>query len=700
MIRGLDTHFDFDVWDDDVSVDHDWWYADTGMGFEAIEHSVTVDGKVDLLINGGWLGSDDWFTPTTIQFYPAGVKSVGISAAMAELDETGLSGSGAVLYGIVTGTGTFKVGEKVSLKAVSGGSKFDRWEVVSGELPEGVDMTKQTLSFTVPEDMCGMPEEAKHVVVRALWKKNYTLSLNALPLEGGVATGSGSYLSGNKVTLKATPKKGFVFAGWYEDDAFETPLVGASDYRTPSFAYTMPEDNANVYARFVRAEEDSEIALRVNGVEVGSDPAASVFYVADCLPLALDVQSITVPKVSVSGLPAGLKFTAKQVLNKDKSVLAEPNTIYGTATKPGHYVVTVKLTNNTVKKAIEKKFTLVVDNLTAANDDFQAALANARGEVYALSAGVRDLSCLPNLTLKSSSAKLSVAGLPSGLKYNAKTRAIEGVATKAGTYTVYLTVTEGRTKRISTLTLDVAALPTWLVGSYEGFGEYREEAASEDGGAIMGTLAVSSTGKLTGKFSLDIGLGRSNPSGSCSLAALDRVEKRGDGSVWYYATITTTFTIQRVKTTVSRELKLSAQTVGDMLAGHVEVYGSAYDDGREISLDLNQNLYARKDFTSPLKTTITLSATYEDNQSITAKISPKGAVDLVLGEKKGTVKAKGKLIITGYDAETATYQADTTFRLSDGRVGTVGFLLKTDGQGHIVQEGSLIAGDEPEPELQ
>ena len=102
-----------------------------------------------------------------------------------------------------------------------------------------------------------------------------------------------------------------------------------------------------------------------------------------------------------------------------------------------------------------------------------------------------------------------------------------------------------------------------------------------------------------------------------------------DGSACYYATITTTFTIQRKKITVSRELKFSSQMVGEGLAGHAEVYGSQAD-GHSISLDLNQNLFARKGFISPLKSTITLSATYEENQSITAKISPKGAVDLIL----------------------------------------------------------------------
>ena len=468
-----------------------------------------------------------------------------------------------------------------------------------------------------------------------------------------------------------------------------------ADYRAQSFAYTMPESGVNVYARFVKAEEDSSIALRVKGVEVGTDPSASVFYVADGLPLDLDVQSTSVPKVSVSGLPSGLKFTAKQLLNKDKSVLAEANSVYGTATKPGRYVVTVKLTNGTVKKPIEKKFTLVVDNLTAANDDFQEELANARGERYDLSVGVSDLSGLPNLALKSSSAKLSVSGLPSGLKYDAKTGAISGVPKKAGSFTVYLTVSEGRTKRISTVTLDVAALPNWLVGSYEGLGEYDHCSSPEVVPMLIGTLAVSSAGKLSGKVTLDIGAGRSNPSGSFSLAAFDRVERAPDGSARYYATITTTFTNQRKKITVSREVEFSSEMCCDCLAGgcgYALVDDSQGDDGYSICLGLNQNLLARKDFISPLKSTITLSDTYEENQSLTAKISPKGAVDLIIKEGKGTLKAKGKLALSGYVDGTTAYAAQTTFRLSDGRVGYVDILLNTDEQGNIVQEGSWIEG--------
>ena len=48
---------------------------------------------------------------------------------------------------------------------------------------------------------------------------------------------------------------------------------GASDYRAQSFAYTMPESGVDVTARFVKAEADSSIALRVQGVEVGTEPS-------------------------------------------------------------------------------------------------------------------------------------------------------------------------------------------------------------------------------------------------------------------------------------------------------------------------------------------------------------------------------------------------------------------------------------------
>ena len=306
----------------------------------------------------------------------------------------------------------------------------------------------------------------------------------------GKTTGAGIYAAGKKVTLKATAAKNHVFAGWYADSDFTEPLEGSVDFRTASFPYEMPAVDRTIFAKFLPATEDTGITLVVDGYEVTSDASGTMFNTSGGLTLALDVESVSVPKITVSGLPAGLKFTAKQVLNKDKAVIAEANTIYGTATKPGTYVVTAKLTNTTVKKAIEKKFTIVVDNLTGANDCFREPIANGRGEKYVISAGVMEYDNLPSLMLNCVGS-LKVSGLPSGMKYNAGKSCLEGRVTKAGTYTVSLTV-NGKT---STFTLEVQPLPEWVVGSFEAV------SVADNDLECRIVLAISSNGDVTMKWS-------------------------------------------------------------------------------------------------------------------------------------------------------------------------------------------------------
>lgn len=312
----------------------------------------------------------------------------------------------------------------------------------------------------------------------------------AYDASAGKATGAGIYAADKKVTLKATAAKNCVFAGWYADSSCTEALAGSVDHRTPSFPYVMPVGDTTVWAKFMPTTEDTGITLAIDGNEVTSAAADTVFNTAGELTLALDVESVSVPKVTVSGLPSGLKFTAKEVLNKDKTVLAEANTIYGTATKPGTYVVTAKLTNTTVKKAIEKKFTIVVDNLTGANDCFREPLRNGRGEKYVISAGVMEYDDVPSLMLKAVGS-LKVSGLPSGMKYNAGKGCLEGRVTKAGTYTVSLTV-NGKT---STFTLEVQPLPEWVVGSFEAYLAHEENLSTRD------VITISSSGDVSVKRS-------------------------------------------------------------------------------------------------------------------------------------------------------------------------------------------------------
>ena len=85
------------------------------------------------------------------------------------------------------------------------------------------------------------------------------------------------------------------------------------------------------------------------------------------------------------------------------------------------------------------------------------------------------------------SAKVTVSGLPSGLKYNAATRTIKGVPAKTGEFKVTLSVAGGATQILS---INVESLPAWAQGAFNGY--------VEGGGAA--SMSVTAAGKITGKI--------------------------------------------------------------------------------------------------------------------------------------------------------------------------------------------------------
>ena len=338
----------------------------------------------------------------------------------------------------------------------------------------------------------------------------------------GKVTGAGVYAADKKVTLKATPAKGYVFTGWYKANG-TTRLNGEGDvdWRTPSIAYVMPDEDAQVVARFRSAADflSSQIDLDVGGVTVTEEVTERTTFPTDgsALEKTLWVSSESLPKVTVTGLPPGLKFTAKALdVKATKTTPAahyKANTIYGTATKPGTHVVTVKITNATVKKAVERRFAIAVDNLTDANEllrvtdaesDRPTSLKNGRGQQYTVYMGVEKHE-LPAITVNDSADKLTLAGLPAGLKYDAKQGAITGVPTKAGFYTVTATVRSGRESSVSTFTVEVVAMPEWAVGTYVGFGICELERYTPLTNNIHWTFTVAANGKVSGKVVFDTG---------------------------------------------------------------------------------------------------------------------------------------------------------------------------------------------------
>ena len=337
----------------------------------------------------------------------------------------------------------------------------------------------------------------------------------------GKVTGAGVYAAGKKVTLKATPAKGYVFTGWYKANG-STYLKGDGDvdYRTPSITYVMPDEDAQVVAKFRSATDPlaSLIGLDADGITVTEEVTERTTFPTDgsALEKTLGVSSESLPKVTVTGLPPGLKFTAKALdvkVDKETTKHYKANTIYGTATKPGTHVVTVKITNATVKKAVERRFAIAVDNLTGANELLRVtdaesgeptSLKNARGQQYTVYMGVEKHD-LPAITVNDSADKLTLAGLPAGLKYDAKQGEITGVPTKAGFYTVTATVRSGRESSVSTFTVEVVAMPEWAVGTFIGPGIYTIDGYAPLTNNIHWTMTVAANGKVSGKVVFDTG---------------------------------------------------------------------------------------------------------------------------------------------------------------------------------------------------
>nr|MCR5415031.1 hypothetical protein [Kiritimatiellia bacterium] len=248
---------------------------------------------------------------------------------------------------------------------------------------------------------------------------------------------------------------------------------------------------------------------------------------------------VTLPAVSgvggkvakVAGLPAGLAFAAANVYSdKNKTKLKQyGQTIVGTPTKPGTYVVTFtkNVTTGTGKNKKTVAKTAQILWKVVANDAELDLWFNTGGGV--LESGMAGLKYDDLLAFEATSnATVTASGLPAGMKLvrseggesqssatdpDAQERVppvwwgFEGSAAKAGKYLVTVTATlNGKTVR-QRLLLEVDGLPVHAKGAF--YGKTFTSPINVTGSNFslnmtnvvgLATMGVTSAGKISGKF--------------------------------------------------------------------------------------------------------------------------------------------------------------------------------------------------------
>ena len=170
-------------------------------------------------------------------------------------------------------------------------------------------------------------------VLVAQWRKGDAAHLVVRPGNAnyGTATGGGAYKVGAKATATAKANDGYVFAGWYRDQAFRTPLDPKGyDNREARVKYTVPASDMTVYAKFV-TKAAARKSLKFSSATKKLAKTAKKATRGRSFSLKLGIKSASLPTVTATGLPKGL------------SIDRITGRITGKASRAGSYTATVKV---------------------------------------------------------------------------------------------------------------------------------------------------------------------------------------------------------------------------------------------------------------------------------------------------------------------------------------------------------------------
>ncbi len=280
-----------------------------------------------------WYRHGDWaVVGTNATLKVTAGESEGYYAEFAELNTVRVLPYPAE-GGTVSGGGFYANGKTATLKAQPAKNYYlEGWYPADADDPNKMHKNKfcsygnaSTLKRTVYEDETYF----------ANFLPCPKLTLTTANVNGGTVKGTGQYQPGKTATLKATPKKGYAFTGWYDEDG---NLVSLSAV----YKYKMTADGVSFTAKFKKESALAKPTLTWGDYVVGGDNGeststsltAGVVYSAG---LTMEGESATVIS-KVSGLPKGLTYKSGKVS--------------GVPTKAGKYAVTVTVALASNKKKV------------------------------------------------------------------------------------------------------------------------------------------------------------------------------------------------------------------------------------------------------------------------------------------------------------------------------------------------------------
>ena len=186
--------------------------------------------------------------------------------------------------------------------------------------------------------------ECPKSLVISYWGDECVLKLKSNNSKYGTVSGGGTFESGAQVTIKATAKKGDVFAGWFADKSCKTPLNPPGyDNRDPKVKIVMPAEDTTIYAKFVTAASDKK-SLKFSDDTKKFEKTAVKVTAGSAFPKKIEFTSASLPTVTAKELPKGL------------SIDKRTGEVTGVATVPGSYTATVTVKDaagNTITQKVK-----------------------------------------------------------------------------------------------------------------------------------------------------------------------------------------------------------------------------------------------------------------------------------------------------------------------------------------------------------